>query len=90
MTVIIMSMITYGVLRKTERSNDYDETKGMKEQQNPTMLKIMRSMEVEETPEIGEDTTINEESESNPFKRDMEILILILFPQRRRLNYSYK
>ena len=39
-------------------------TKRMTEPKNPTMLKIMRRMEVKETPEIGEDSTINEESES--------------------------
>ena len=55
---------TYGGYEKTEGSNDYDGNQGNGGAAESDDVENNEGMEVEETPELGEDSTINEESES--------------------------
>ena len=55
---------TYGGYERTEGSNDYDENQGNGGAAESDDVENNEGMEVKETPELGEDSTINEESES--------------------------
>jgi len=55
---------TYGGYEKSEESNDYDENQGNGGAAESDDVENNEGMEVKETPELGEDSTINEESES--------------------------